>query len=148
MAGFRWSDKKVSELLEEMSNGQKNFKTKPSGRAVKNPRSSYKYYTHGYFHIGGAYGGVKLEYVLPYSSGVSSVTSGYVGSGKLADYLLARGADGLARDFKALEKRWIPTQKAQFEREGKPRYCRRCNAKIPEHRIANLCDKCLKEVRR
>ncbi|MDD5539762.1 MAG: hypothetical protein PHG61_03620 [Candidatus Marinimicrobia bacterium] len=22
------------------------------------------------------------------------------------------------------------------------------NAKIPEHRIANLCDKCLKEVRR
>lgn len=118
MAGFRWSDKRVRELLEEMSNGQKNFKTKPSGRVVKSPKTGYKYHTNGYFHIGGAYGGVKLEYVLPYSTAVDSITSGYVGSGKLAEYLLARGADGLARDFRRLEKRWKPTQKERFLRGG------------------------------
>jgi hypothetical protein len=114
MAGFRWSDKKVRELLEELSGGQKYFKTKETGRLVKSPHSGYKYATHGYFQIDGAYGGVKLVYVLPYSSGHSSITSGYVASGKLADYIIARGRDGLSRDFKELEKRWKPTQKERF----------------------------------
>jgi hypothetical protein len=37
-----------------------------------------------------------------------------VASGKLADYIIARGRDGLSRDFKELEKRWKPTQKERF----------------------------------
>lgn len=33
--------------------------------------------------------------------------------------------------------------------ENKTGYpCRRCGAKIPAGRVVNLCDKCMKEVRR
>jgi hypothetical protein len=116
MAGYRWSGKRVRELLEEFSDNQKNFKTKPSGHPVKDARG-YKQYPNGCFRIDGAYGGWKLVYQLPYSSAITEVSpGGYISSGKLADYLMALGPGGLKMRFKELQKRWKPTQKASFER--------------------------------
>jgi hypothetical protein len=120
---FRWSDKRVRELLVELSQGGKAFPTTPSKRAVRGPHG-YRYPVRGHFHIGGAYGGVRLDYILPYSGGaVHNLTSGYISSGKLADYLLARGSDGLARDFRRLEKQYKESMKRRMElemkREGK-----------------------------
>lgn len=117
MAGYRWSSKRVGELLEELSDNQKNFKTLPSGRAVKDAHG-YKRYPNGLFYIDGAYGGVKLVYQLPYSSGITEVSpGGFVSSGKLADFLMALGSSGLKMRFNELQKRWKATEKAQFERE-------------------------------
>lgn len=117
MTGYRWSGKRVRELLEEFSGGQKNFKTKPSGRPVKDAHG-YKEYPNGFFWIGGAYGGWKLVYQLPYSTGVIEVSpGGFISSGKLADYLMALGPIGLKAKFAQLQKHWKPIKKADFERE-------------------------------
>ncbi|MFA5445508.1 MAG: hypothetical protein WC262_11115 [Bacteroidales bacterium] len=117
MAGYRWSSKRVGELLEELSDNQKNFKTLPSGRAVKDAHG-YKEYPNGMLRIDGAYGGVKLVYQLPYSSGITEVSpGGFVSSGKLADFLMALGSSGLKVRFNELQKRWKPSMKARFERE-------------------------------
>lgn len=117
MAGYRWSSKRVRDLLEELSDNQKNFKTQPSGRAVKDAHG-YKRYPNGLFYIDGAYGGVKLVYQLPYRSAITEVSpGGFVSSGKLADFLMALGSSGLKVRFNELQKRWKATEKAQFERE-------------------------------
>jgi hypothetical protein len=148
MAEYRWSSKRVQELLEEMSGNQKNFKTKPSGKKVKNPRTGYKYVTHGYFYIDCAYGGTKLAYVMPYSSGQTDVTSGFIPSGQLAYYLQSAGVHGLSHQFKELERWWIPRQKASFEREGQPLLCRRCKEEMPRGRMLPVCEKCSMELRK
>lgn len=117
MAGYRWSSKRVRDLLEDLSDNQKNFKTLPSGRAVKDAHG-YKRYPNGLFYIDGAYGGVRLVYQLPYSSGITEVSpGGFVSSGKLADYLTTLGASGLKMRFNELQKWWKATEKARFERE-------------------------------
>ena len=117
MAGYRWSSKRVRDLLEELSDNQKNFKTQPSGRAVKDAHG-YKRYPNGLFRIDGAYGGVRLVYQLPYSSAITEVSpGGFVSSGKLADFLMALGSSGLKVRFNELQKRWKPSMKARFERE-------------------------------
>jgi len=117
MAGYRWSSKRVRDLLEELSDNQKNFKTQPSGRAVKDAHG-YKRYPNGLFRIDGAYGGVRLVYQLPYSSGITEVSpGGYISSGKLADYLMALGPGGLKLRFNELQKQWKPSMKAQLDRK-------------------------------
>jgi len=121
---FRWSGKRVKELLEELSDDQKNFKTKPSGRRVsiypkgdKNYSKGDKYVTHGYFRISGAYGGWELQYVYPYSTAVMDISpGGHISSGKLADYLLALGSGGLKMRFRELEKVHKPLEREYFNR--------------------------------
>ncbi len=117
MAGYRWSGKTVVELLEEMSDNQKNFKTKVSGRPVKDAYG-YKVYPNGYFYISGAYGGWKLSYRLPYSSAETEVSPyGFCPSGKLAEYLLALGSSGLKEKFNKLQKQYKASMKARLARE-------------------------------
>lgn len=116
MAGIRWSGKKVRELLEELSDGQKAFKTKPSGTPVKDAWG-YKQHPNGYFQIEGAYGGYKLAYVLPYSSAETNVTEGYIPSGRLADKLLTMGRVGLKAKYLDLQKRHKKRGKEMLEYE-------------------------------
>jgi hypothetical protein len=117
MAGYRWSGKRVQELLEEFSGDQKNFKTKPSGRPVKDTYG-YKRHPNGCFRIDGAYSGWKLVYQLPYSTAITEVSpGGYISSGKLADYLMALGPGGLKLRFNELQKQWKPSMKAQLDRK-------------------------------
>ena len=114
---MRWSGKKVRELLEELSNGQTNFKTFPTGRPIKDNRGS-SVYPNGYFRIEGAYGGYKLVYVLPYSYGaITNVTDGFVSSGKIADFLMIFGADGLKRRFREYQEKYKPVEKEMFYRK-------------------------------
>lgn len=129
--GFRWSGKRVRELLEELSDNQKNFKTEPSGRPVKT-LSGGKVYPNGYFRIDGAYGGYKLAYVIPYTPGAETdVTSGFIGSGELAEKLLTMGAVGLKYRFKELQKRYKQTEKEFHELERKrAEYIRARKAKL------------------
>lgn len=117
MQSFRWSSKKVEQLLKTLSRGGKAFATTPSARRIKTKHYSYGYSTRGYFYIDGAYGGVKLAYVLPYSTGQSDVTSGYVPSGKLAYLLENMGTAGLAANYRKLERYWRPIMKKRFEKE-------------------------------
>ena len=49
-----WSGKKVKELLVELSEDGKMFKTKPSTKKVTSERTGYKLTTQGYFEIGEA----------------------------------------------------------------------------------------------
>ena len=116
MVGFRWSSKKVAELLKHLSQHGKAFPITESTRRVKIKGYTHGYSTRGYFYIDGAYGGVKLAYVLPYSTGQHDVTSGYIPSGKLADILQSMGTVGLSAHYCSLEKHWKPVMKAQFER--------------------------------
>jgi len=115
----RWSSKKVEQLLVQLSHNGKSFPTTPSARRIKTKQYSYGYSTRGYFYIDGAYGGVKLAYVLPYSTGEENVTSGYVPSGQLADRLMAMGTTGLAATYRNLEKRWKPIMKREFEEQSR-----------------------------
>jgi hypothetical protein len=110
MAAYRWSGKRVEELLKVLSQHGKAFSTTESARKV------HGYSTRGYFYIDQAYGGCKLAYVLPYSTGQTDVTSGFVSSGKLADRLEAMGTAGLAATYRSLEKHWKPVMKARLER--------------------------------
>jgi len=112
----RWSSKKVESLLKSLSNGGKSFPITESARRIKVKGYGHGYSTRGYFAIDMAYGGCKLVYMLPYSTGQHDVTSGYVSSGKLADRLYAMGSPGLAATYRQLEKHWKPSMKAQFER--------------------------------
>ncbi len=117
MASYRWTGKRVRELLEILSGNQKNFKTKPSGRTVKSA-TGYKQSPNGFFRIDGAYGGWQLVYQLPYSTGITVVsTGGFTSPGKLADYLMALGSDGLKMRFRDLQKYWKPIGKEQLEYE-------------------------------
>lgn len=116
MSSFRWSGKRVKEFLEAISDEQTNFKTKPSGRLVKTATGT-KVSPNGYFRIDGAHGGWQLVYVLPYSTGVTEVTSGFVGSGELADKLITMGRPGLRQRYRDLEKQWKPIGKRQFDEE-------------------------------
>lgn len=116
----RWSGKRVEALLEEFSDNQKNFKTKRSGRGVKigYPGERYGYCTHGYFRVDAAYGGYELQYVLPYSTGVTEVShAGHDSSRKLAEFIYTLGPSGLKTKFKDLEKRYKSSQKERFLRE-------------------------------
>ena len=114
----RWSSKKVRELLVMLSRNERAFPVSESKIKVKG-HHGYKYSTRGYFFIDGAYGGVKLEYVLPYSTGVDNVTHGHIPSGELAKILNALGSDGLKGKYVALEKYWKPIMKREFEAEKK-----------------------------
>lgn len=117
MPQTRWSMKRVEHLLKVLSQGGKAFAISPSVRRIRTKNYRYGYSTRGYFYIDGAYGGVKLAYILPYSTGQSDVTSGYIPSGRLAEKLEAMGTIGLAAHYRNLEKRWKPIMKKQFERE-------------------------------
>jgi hypothetical protein len=112
----RWSSKKVEALLKSLSHQGKAFPISESARRVKVKGYGHGYSTRGYFYIDMAYGGCKLAYMLPYSTGQHDVTSGYVSSGKLADRLEAMGTAGLAATYRQLEKHWKPAMKAQFDR--------------------------------
>lgn len=111
-----WSSKKVEALLKIMSQGGRAFPTTESTRRAKVKGYRHGYTVRGYFSIDMAYGGCKLVYMLPYSTGQHDVTSGYISSGKLADRLEAMGTVGLAATYRQLEKHWKPAMKAQFER--------------------------------
>jgi len=117
-----WSGKKVEALLKQLSQGGKAFPTTESVR--KAPVAGYRhgYTTRGYFSIDGAYGGYKLEYNIPYSSGNLGVTSGFISSGKLADILEAMGTAGLKATYRRNEKHFRPMYKERYLRmrkEGK-----------------------------
>lgn len=118
MSSFRWSGKRVRELLEAMSDDQTNLKTEPSGPLVRNANGTLVSRS-GYFRIDGAYGGWQLEYVLPYSMGVINITSGHIGSGELADKLITWGRSGLKQKYRELEKVWKPRGKEEFDRKKK-----------------------------
>lgn len=126
MSSFRWSGKRVRELLEAMSDDQTNFKTEPSGPLVRDAKkllvrdaNGTLVSRSGYFRIDGAYGGWQLEYVLPYSTGVINITSGHIGSGELADKLITWGRSGLKQKYRELEKVWKPRGKEEFDRKKK-----------------------------
>jgi hypothetical protein len=117
-----WSGKKVEALLKQLSQGGKAFPTTESVRKAPVVGYRHGYTTRGYFSIAGAYGGYKLEYNLPYSSGVHDVTSGFISSGKLADKLEAMGTIGLKATYREMEKHYRPIYKARYLRmrkEGK-----------------------------
>lgn len=114
---MRWSGKKAHELLEKLSDNQKNFRTKPTGRPIKDNRGSYVY-PNGYFSIEGAYGGYKLVYVLPYSYGATTdVTLGFVSPGKIADFLMIYGVEGLEQRFNDYQEKYKPVEKENFYRK-------------------------------
>jgi hypothetical protein len=116
----RWSGKRVQELLESFSENEKNFKTRRSGRGVKigYPGERYGYCTHGYFRIDAAYGGYELQYVLPYSTGVTNVSPhGHDSSRKLAEFLYALGPSGLKKRYRDLERVYKPMMKERFARQ-------------------------------
>ena len=115
----RWSSKKVEHLLKTLSHGGKAFPVTESVRKapIRGHPARYGYTTRGYLSIDMAYGGCKLVYNLPYSSGVHDVTSGFVSSGKLADRLESMGTAGLAATYRSLEKHFRPGQKERYERK-------------------------------
>jgi hypothetical protein len=112
----RWSAKKVETLLKSLSHHGKAFPITESARRAPTKGYRHGYTTRGYFGIYGAYGGVKLVYYVPYSTGEVDVTSGFVSSGKLAEKLEAMGTIGLAAHYKHLEKHWRASQKERYER--------------------------------